>query len=532
MLKEINCKYFIESPIKFENGLNVILGDIRSTNSIGKSTLLMIIDFVFGGSSFLEKDSGALQQIGAIRFNFAFEFDGKKFFYTRSTESPNIIGICDSGYHIRTEITVEKYTEQLKENYKLHIGSTFRAAVNPYSRIWGKDNYNVDKPILNSIKEPESTSIENLIKLFNLYHSIADTLKNIKTQEESKSILTGMFKKNIIPNVTKADFAKNEKDINQITSQINNIQDNLLKFTLNIEELSNKEMIELKTQKQKLLDAQSILQNKIRRLELNLSGTKVKSKYFNRLSQFFDNANEKKIEEIESFHTKISKILSREITSTLELLKAQEAEFRDEISGIDTKIDALLANVESPKFIVERIYDLTVQANQLKESNRFYTQRETVTEEVKKLTAKLDTTISSILGDIETLINDELIRINKEIHTQERKIPRINLKRKTYSFDHSSNTGTGKSFADLIEFDLSILRLTELPFIIHDSILFKNIEDLATDGIIRQYTKFDKQIFIAIDGINRLSEKSRKILNERCFLHLSESRKLFNRDWR
>ncbi|XKW97888.1 hypothetical protein R8G64_05205 [Tenacibaculum maritimum] len=54
MLKEINCKHFIKNPLIFSNGLNTILGDNYSTNSIGKSTLLMIIDFVFGGGSYRE----------------------------------------------------------------------------------------------------------------------------------------------------------------------------------------------------------------------------------------------------------------------------------------------------------------------------------------------------------------------------------------------------------------------------------------------------------------------------------------------
>ena len=40
-----------------KNGLNSILGDDVSTNSIGKSTLLMIIDFVFGGNTFISKNN-------------------------------------------------------------------------------------------------------------------------------------------------------------------------------------------------------------------------------------------------------------------------------------------------------------------------------------------------------------------------------------------------------------------------------------------------------------------------------------------
>ena len=54
MLIEICCDKFMDGgevrpPIKFEKGLNTILGASRASNSIGKSTFLMVIDFVFGG---------------------------------------------------------------------------------------------------------------------------------------------------------------------------------------------------------------------------------------------------------------------------------------------------------------------------------------------------------------------------------------------------------------------------------------------------------------------------------------------------
>jgi hypothetical protein len=532
MLTEINCDKFIENKIVFKSGLNSILGDNYSTNSIGKSTLLMIIDFVFGGNTFIENNSGAINQLGHLTFKFKFDFHSNNYYYLRSTDSSETIGICDKEYNVINEISVDAYTAQLKANYSLKVESSFRSAINPYSRIWKKDNYNVDKPILNFIKEAESVSVENLIKLFGVYNEIAQTSNQIKAQEESKKILTGMFKKNIVPKVTKTEYQKNEKEIERINNDVLDIQNNLLKFTLNIEELSNKELIELKTQKQKLLEAQSSVQNKIKRLEINLGNTNIKSKYFNRLSQFFENPNEQKINEIESFHSNISKILQRELEATKEILIKENDDFITQISIIDQKVDGLLANVQSPKFIVEKIYDLTIQANTLKESNRFFQQKETVIEEVKTLNLSLDDTINRILINIETEINNELIRINKEIHSDKKKIPRLSLKRKTYKYDHSSNTGTGKSYADLIEFDLAILKLTDLPIIIHDSVLFKNVEDKAIDKIIEQYNLFQKQIFIALDGINKFSENSQKILNEKCALQLSETRKLFNRDWR
>ena len=67
MLTEIICERFRGKKITFSNGLNVIIGD--GSNSIGKSTLLWVIDFVFGGSGFTEKNKFAIQKITVRRIN-------------------------------------------------------------------------------------------------------------------------------------------------------------------------------------------------------------------------------------------------------------------------------------------------------------------------------------------------------------------------------------------------------------------------------------------------------------------------------
>ena len=46
MLKKISCNIFLQKEIVFHEGLNAIVGDDIASNSIGKSTMLMIIDFV------------------------------------------------------------------------------------------------------------------------------------------------------------------------------------------------------------------------------------------------------------------------------------------------------------------------------------------------------------------------------------------------------------------------------------------------------------------------------------------------------
>jgi hypothetical protein len=533
MLKEIKCNHFQEKSIKFSNGLNTVLGDNFSTNSIGKSTLLMIIDFVFGGNSFLSLDSGSIKVLGDLSFEFKFEFKSQSFYYTRTTKDPGLVSVCDKDYNFLSEISITQFTDNLKEKYQIENKYlTFRSIVGLYSRIWGKENYNVNKPLQSFLKDKEPQAIMNLIKLFNLYDSIAETEIKIKNQEDSKKVIEGIHKKNYIQKVTKTQFKKNQFDIEQIQKEIFDIKENLLQFTLNIEGLVSEEMIELKTEKTKLLEGQSTTQNKIRRLELNLERKSVKSKYFNKLSSFFENTNQDKIEEIETFHNKIGTILKKELTEAKKLLSIENQSFNNQIEKIDFKISNLLENVQSPSFIVEKLYDLTIESNKLETVNKFHQEKEDVVTEIETLNTSLQSTISIILKEIQEKINSEIIKINNDIHTKENKSPKLILLKKTYSFDHSGDTGTGKSFSNLIEFDLVILKLTSLPFIIHDSPLFKNIGDLTFEKIIEKYSSIEKQIFISVDGINKYSEGSIKILEDKKVIQLTDSKQLFDQDWR
>ncbi|OTA65042.1 hypothetical protein [Limosilactobacillus reuteri] len=60
MLVEVSSDAFksygkTREKIKFHSGLNVVVGGRRGANSIGKSTFLMILDFVFGEKITLQR---------------------------------------------------------------------------------------------------------------------------------------------------------------------------------------------------------------------------------------------------------------------------------------------------------------------------------------------------------------------------------------------------------------------------------------------------------------------------------------------
>lgn len=68
MLKRIRCDKFREKEIIFHPGLNAVIGDEIASNSIGKSTLLMIIDFVFGDLNTLKQIAMRLSNLALMNF--------------------------------------------------------------------------------------------------------------------------------------------------------------------------------------------------------------------------------------------------------------------------------------------------------------------------------------------------------------------------------------------------------------------------------------------------------------------------------
>ena len=75
MLTEIYCEAFgTEKHIPFTLGLNIIQG--RGGNSIGKSTVLKIIDYAFGGKYYSDSNDDVIKHVGDHEICFAHTFEG------------------------------------------------------------------------------------------------------------------------------------------------------------------------------------------------------------------------------------------------------------------------------------------------------------------------------------------------------------------------------------------------------------------------------------------------------------------------
>lgn len=98
---------------------------------------------------------------------------------------------------------------------------------------------------------------------------------------------------------------------------------------------------------------------------------------------------------------------------------------------------------------------------------------------------KLEELKEKIVKEINKAINTKLKDINDLIHEDKRIAPELNLTYSKYEYEFFDNTGTGKAYTNLLIVDLAMLLLTKLPFIMHDSFLFKNIEKEAVEQIIK-----------------------------------------------
>lgn len=183
MLKEIFCSKFKQSKIEFHKGLNVILGDNNGSNSIGKSTMLLIIDYVFGGDTYAKSD--VIDHIGQHEICFCFEFGEVNSYYKRKTAQSKTVFVTDAHYENEKEISLDDYKKLLLQFYNIDDENiSFRNIVGLYSRIYGKDNCN-EKFVLSAYsKQSFDDSISCLIKIFGKYPEIQNRKEAKKNSEE------------------------------------------------------------------------------------------------------------------------------------------------------------------------------------------------------------------------------------------------------------------------------------------------------------------------------------------------------------
>lgn len=541
MLKMIKSDKFISygntrEPIVFHKGLNTILGGANANNSIGKSTMLLIIDFVFGGDEYLNSD--AVNQVGVHEINFMFEFS-KKYYFSRDTANKSTVYKTDQNFNHLEEISIAEFRDFLKEQYQLdfYLGS-FREAIGRYFRIYGKGNHNEKDPLKAAPNEPTNKAIKALEKLYDSYRileeyqkAINDLKTKIKASEDAK-------KQNIIS----YGSIKNKTQYKGNLKQLESLNRELKKLT----ESNNQEFVELnatladeisriKLKLNNLLKDKVRIQSQIKLVLENLqSGTKKSNvNSFEELRDFFPEVNVKKIEEIQSFHNKITEILKKEYTEELARLESLKISYDETISSLKNDLNRHGMPANIPTSYLQKFSSIEKQKSILENQNRDYLELLELKNKRKENENHLKGIEEKELNNIESTINEQMVRFNDRIYERQRKAPVLKFKsNKSYKFSTPDDSGTGTNFKSLAIFDLSVLKTSALPAIAHDSLMFKNMGDEPINNLMKLYSEFDKQIFIAFDKDGAYSEFTQNIINESTVLKLDENgNELFGKSW-
>jgi hypothetical protein len=534
MLAEISSKVLRAKSIPFHSGLNVVLGDRNATNSIGKSTLLMLVDFAFGGESLLKHHVDLVAELGHHDYFFVFIFGDDELRFRRGTFEPDVVYICNESNEAVRGIDLNEFTAILKQSYELELPDlSFRSLVSLYIRVWGKENLSVLKPLHSFASQSQKECINTLIKVFDQYESIRELANQLDINASEKAALSSATKHGFAPALGKRQYTANQKRIDELEAEVAEIRDNLAKFATNISEIVNREVLRLKFDKDKLLESRMVIAGRLARVRQNLSENRhIQSKSFRELVEFFPQVNQDRIAKIEEFHSGVAKLLRIELKESERQLERQLSEIDSEIADIDMAISSTLSSIDKPSHIVDRVVNVAVELHDTKMANQKFETEATLAEAIRRLKGELSEEKGRVLTLVESLINDGMRRIVDSVFGAERKSPRIQLSEGSYSFAVHDDTGTGTAYASLVVLDLTVFLATRLPLVVHDSLLFKNIENDSVSRLLTVYQQTQKQSFIAIDEIEKYGANAASLLQERSVIQLGNENVLFTKDWR
>lgn len=529
MLIEIQSDAFksygkVRPPIRFTNGLNVVKGPDNFENSIGKSTFLMIVDFVFGGNDYVDKLKNVQKYVPDHAINFTFEFNGIPYYFSRSTNATDIVTICKEGYIRTSEYwSVGNFCEWLKNKYEIVNSLSFRSIVSRFFRIYNRENLDELLPLRMHKNEGDSKSIEAIIRLFNLFDPIERASIEAADAEDKKKAFTEAQKYNYIPVINKTKYKANIKRIEELEQKKVELAERSSRNLLDMDSESSAALSELKAELSKFKRQRSKLYTQLNKIKQDKeTGSATYRGDFSVLQEFFPDVNVERLKTVEEFHKDISTILAYELRSAekevwgyIDILNTQIARLEQQMTGIQT-------SPHLSKVVLDEYSRIDKELNLLKSENDFFDKLEKLKEVYKEKSEQLTTQTMIQAALLQEAINKKMLELNNKIFVKSTSAPRLTIvSPKQYEFYTPDDDGTGTNFKGMVVLDLACLSLTILPAMVHDSYVLKQISKQSIEKIFEMYVESKKQIFIAFDNLPAYTDETIEIVNNHTVLELS-----------
>lgn len=549
MLVKVQCDKFlrdgqIREPIEFHAGLNAVLGDDNGSNSIGKSTFLMILDFVFGGSDYVKKCTDVQENVKEHTIKFTFEFEGKEYHFSRNTVDYNRIIRCDAHYQpLKDEppLTLQQYGEFLCEKYGISAdGITWRGAVSRFIRVYKRDTLDEERPLRSSRDEKAADTIKNYMRLFNRYSAVEAQIKQAAAAEDEKEAFRKTTQQYNHVRAAKSEKERiaNEARIVELEQQERELAENSNKGLLDLDSMTAQRLSELTEQLINYRRQKARVQTQLNAVRRDMTEQKKGFKRtFTDLERFFPNEKFRTLEDIERFHQKLAKILAEEFAETERDLSTTFILLNNEIVRIKDQITEIKNIPNVSEAILKEFARITTELNNLREANQNYDELE----RLKKVAADYAQTRDAVIHDqlvaIETVVNQAMREISLAILKDATHLPPVLRLEKLnkYTFYTPNDGGTGAQYRGLITFDLANMDVAPVPFVVHDSVLLKNIERPVFSAIMQAYEEQKnkgKQVFMAYDTLDSYGAETRKLVEANAVLELSPGgNELFGWAW-
>ncbi|WP_067839129.1 DUF2326 domain-containing protein [Amphibacillus sediminis] len=538
MLIEIQCDKFAPEHqiIRFNSGLNTVLGSAGGSNAIGKSTFLWIIDYVFGGESYYSLTDDIKKEIGPHTIYFTFEFEGQPYYFYRSTDDPKSVYRIDKERHFITKLTLDEFRRFLFQEYKIGLPAlTFSEITERFFRIYGRENTLEKYPLLVKPREQNEKAVDFLLKLFGHYKILA----SIKFMEEELGIKASQLKSRQRQKVDIDKIESNQKTIESLRKRLQKLMKNSEEAQLamfGFDTQTFERITAVQKELNSIIRKRNRLQSQLNAIKSNITDSKAETaSEFESLLRFFPNANLKAFEEIEHFHIKIREILGEEMDQEIYRLQPLIEEYDKEIRRLNRKIEESGIAKEMSERVLSQCVNVSKSIDRLEEETAELIHQKELQDARAEAEQKLEKLLlqqTEKLGEIQDDINLRMETINGVVTEKQETAPLLYITpQKDIIFETPGNTSEGTAFKSLVVYDLSVLELRPIPAIIHDSNILKRIEDVHLEHILERYQSTKHQVFIAFDKADSTTEKAHRILEETAILRLSDGNELFGRSW-
>ncbi|MCL2555415.1 MAG: DUF2326 domain-containing protein [Firmicutes bacterium] len=539
LLLEIQCDKFKSkgSPrgaIKFHEGLNVVQGHSTGDNSIGKSTFLLIVDFVFGGNDYV-KDKSIVGKIGHHTIQFCFLFNDVQHHFSRSTDNSNKVDVCNENYETQETIDIEDFCIRLKSHYSIDLPDiTFREIISRYFRIYNRETSNEKAPLSGFSGDKDKNALVKFFQLNNAYTTLKEHAENLKKKDEYKTAIKAAGKEKVVVVPSKTIFAQNEEQLSALEVKLESIAQHGKDDLLNRTDEEIQKAAELRGEYDSLVSKRKRLWSQWWVVK-NAADSRqpATTEDFEELQQFFPDCtiNVDNLKRIESFHSKLSTILQNEFTASMSSIREVIDEADAEIARVEDAMRTLELGGRS-RATLESYASVKLQINNLRAQNDLYESLTAVSAEIKILEATYSKLFMEQASLIENKINPLIAKLNADIYGADEPPQLIIASPKSYTYATPSDRGTATNWKNLIFLDMALLELTPLPAIAHDTIAFVHTDTEDMSRILEKYALFKKQIFVAFDKTKNYKGNAQTIIDNNTVLTLADGDELFGESWK